>query len=154
MAFNPSDVVNLTAFIGLSIATYTIFYLGKMIHPNKGVGVNLLTLALGVNMIGLSHLFRIWLDVSTSPLVIITVATGTVFLSVGVIWVFYEKSIEMTNLRKREEQIKEVIARLKDKYYQQELSEEDLKSAYSSLLRELAEIEVRITDHHSEKKKF
>lgn len=151
--YNMASFVNLLAFLGLTIATYTIFYFGKAMNQTaKGVSFNLFTLALGINLIGLSHLFRIWLDASTSPLIIITVATGAVFLSVGVIWVFYEKSVEISSLRRRHEEIKEVISNLKEKYYQQELSEEDLKNAYSGLLRELAEIEVKMMDRHSEKK--
>lgn len=149
LQYDISDLVNLLAFLGLTVATYTIFYFGRMTNQSKSVSFNLFTLALGINLIGLSHLFRIWLDASTSPLIIITVASGAVFLSAGVIWVFYEKGMEISNLRKREEDIRAVISRLKDKYYQQELSEEDLKSAYSGLLRELAEIEVRLVNHKS-----
>ena len=67
--------------------------------------------------------------------------------------VFYEKGGEIYNLRRREEEIKSVIGKLKDKYYQQELSEEDLKGAYSELLRELAEIEVKLMNHKTTEKK-
>lgn len=144
MVLSVTTVVNLLAFLGLTVATYTIFYLGRMMNPNKGIGVNLFTLALGINFIGLSHLFRIWLDVSTSPLVLILVAIGSVLMSSGVIWVFYEKGREIYNLKKQEKEVKSVIANLKEKYYKQELSEEELKYVYSSLLKELAEIEVKL----------
>lgn len=146
--YDVADLVNLLAFLGLTIATYTIFYFSKMINQ-RGVSLNLFTLALGINLIGLSHLFRIWLDVNTSALIIITVALGAILLSTGVIWVFYEKGTELSNLRRREGEIKSIITKLKEKYYQQELAEEDLKSAYSGLLRELAEIEVRLANHKS-----
>lgn len=53
--------------------------------------------------------------------------------------------MEISKLRKREEEIKSVITKLKDKYYRQEMSEEDLKNAYSGLLRELAEVEVKLS---------
>jgi len=145
LQYDVADLVNLFAFLGLTIVTYTIFYFTK-ISNQKGISLNLFTLALGINLIGLSHLFRIWLDASTSPLIIITVAAGAVFLSTGVIWVFYEKGMEISNLRRREEEIKSVITRLKNKYYKQELSEEDLKSAYFGLIRELAEIEVKLSE--------
>lgn len=149
--YSVADLVNLLAFLGLTIATYTIFYFSKTVNQARGVSVNLFTLALGINLIGLSHLFRIWLDLATSPLIVITVAVGAVFLSVGVIWVFYEKGMELSGLRRREGEIKSIIAKLKDKYYQQELSEGDLKNAYSGLLRELAEIEVRLANHETKK---
>ncbi len=151
--YNLADLINLLAFAGLTIATYTIFYFGKTMNlSTRGVSFSLFTLALGINFIGLSHLFRIWLDVSASPLILITVAAGAVFLSIGVVWVFYEKSMETSNLKKREEEIKQIIFNLKQKYYQQEMSEEDLKTAYSGLLRELAEIEVKLVDHNLKSK--
>jgi len=143
--FTVPNFINLLAFIGLTIATYTIFYFGKTMSP-KGIGTNLFTLALGINLIGLSHLFRIWLDILTSPLVLILVATGAMFLSTGIIWVVYEKSMEINNLKKREREINSTIAKLKEKYYQKELSEEDLKVLYSNLMKELTEIEVGLTE--------
>lgn len=145
LPYDVSDIVNLFAFAGLTIATYTVFYFGRMMNPDKGISVNLFTLALGINLIGLSHLFRIWLDVSTSPLILVLVAVGSAFLSAGVIWVFYEKAVEMRNLRRREVEINSVIADLKERYYRKELSEEDLKAIYSNLLKELAEIQVKLS---------
>lgn len=145
------NLVNILAFIGLTISTYTIFYFGRTLSRNRSVSFSLFTLALGLNFIGLSYLFRIWLELSASPLVLLTVAIGSIFLSAGVIWVFYEKSTEMSVLKKREENIKSVISKLKEKYYQQELSEEDLKTTYSELLKELAEIEVEVADQSKPK---
>ena len=137
------NLVNFLAFVGLTIATYTIFYFGKSL-VSKGVSINLFMLALGVNLVGLSHLFRIVLDTNTNLLILTTVGAGSFFMSTGLIWVFYEKRMEISRLKKREEEINSVISRLKDKYYQQGLSEEDLKASYSDLLRELAEIEVKL----------
>ena len=142
--YTVATFVNLLAFLGLTIATYTIFYFGKAMNPDKGIGVNLFTLALGINLIGLSHLFRIWLDVSTSPLILILVTVGAIFLSTGVVWVFHEKSTEISRLKRREKEINSVIAKLKEKYYQKELAEEDLKALYSNLMRELAEIDIKL----------
>lgn len=142
--FTISNFVNLLAFLALTIATYTIFYFGRMMNLTKGVGLNLFTLSLGINLIGLSYLFRIWLESTTSPIILIMVASGAVFMAIGVIWVFYEKGVELSNLKRRENEIKSIIAKLKEKYYQQELSEGELKNVYSELLRELAEIEVKI----------
>ena len=147
--FDLPTLVNILAFIGLTIATYTIFIFGRSLDQGKGIRINLFTLALGINLIGLSHLFRVFLDSTTSPIILSTIGLGALFMSTGVIWVFYERSREVSRLQKREFEIKSIIARLKDKYYQQELSEEDLKTAYSGLLRELAEIEVRLNSKES-----
>lgn len=144
--FDAADLVNLLAFLGLTIATYTIFYFGRMMHQSKEVSISLFTLALGINLIGLSHLFRIWLDAYTSPVILIMISVGSVFLSAGIIWVFYEKSMEISDLKRREMEIKSVIGKLKEKYYKKELSEEELKSVYSNLLEELAEVEVKLSE--------
>ncbi len=141
-----SNFVNIFAFLGLTVATYTIFYLGRMMNPTKGIGLNLFTLALGINFIGLSYLLRIWVGVSTSPIILVLVAIGSTLLSTGVIWVFYEKSMEISNLKRREREINSVIAKVKERYYKQELSEEELKSIHSNLLKELAEIEVKLSE--------
>ncbi|MBI2543115.1 MAG: hypothetical protein HYW24_02940 [Candidatus Aenigmarchaeota archaeon] len=139
--YDVNTFVNLFAFFGLTVATYTVFYFGRTISW-KGVPLDLFTLALGINLIGLSYLLRVWTP--TSPLINVTIAIGSAFLLIGVVWVFNGKSLDVSHLKKREEEIKSVIAKLKENYYQQELSEEDLKKAYSQLLRELAEIEVKL----------
>ncbi|MBI1978793.1 MAG: hypothetical protein HYS62_01880 [Candidatus Aenigmarchaeota archaeon] len=140
-----ADFINILAFVGMTTATYTIFYIGRSMSA-KGIGLNMFTLALGINLIGLSHLFRVWLDVSTSPLILMLVATGSVFLSAGIIWVIYDKATEISRLKGRGKEINSVIADLKERYYKKELSEEDLQSAYSNLMREMAEIEVKLKE--------
>ena len=146
LELNPTILVNILAFVGLTVATYTIFWFGRMMNASKEISISLFTLAMGINLIGISHLLRIWLDANTSPLILVTIAVGSALMSTGVIWVFSEKSSEITRLEKREDEIKSVIARLKDKYYDRELSEADLKGAYSELMKELIEIEVRLAN--------
>jgi len=144
MAFDIGDFVNLMAFLGLTVATYTIFFFSKLIDQ-KRISVNLFTLALGISLIGLSHLLRIWLDTAESPVILITVATGAAFTATGVIWVLYEHGMEISNLKRRHEEIETIIRKLKDKYYKQEISEKELEEAYSSLLKEMTEIEVKLS---------
>ena len=144
MAFDIGDFVNLMAFLGLTVATYTIFFFSKLIDQ-KRISVNLFTLALGISLIGLSHLLRIWLDTAESPVILITVATGAAFTATGVIWVLYEHGMEISNLKRRHEEIETIIRKLKDKYYKQEISEKQLEEAYSSLLKEMTEIEVKLS---------
>ncbi len=149
IAIDIPDIVNLFAFSGLTAATYTIFYLGGLISPK--VSVNMFSLAVGVNLIGISHLFRMWLDQDTSPVVTVTVAAGSIFTVTGIVWVFYENVIRLSNLKRRSGEIKEVISNLKDKYYRQEISEKELEATYSGLLKELAEIEVELSQVKSKK---
>lgn len=140
-----ADYVNILAFLGLTIATYIVFFFGR--NENKrGVSFNVFTLSLGINLIGLSHLFRIWLD-STSALLMVTITGGAILMLLGVTWVFYDKKTEASRLKRREREINSIIKNLKEKYYQQDLSEDELKIAYSGLLTELAEIEVKLAQN-------
>ncbi|MBI2545175.1 MAG: hypothetical protein HYW22_01075 [Candidatus Aenigmarchaeota archaeon] len=148
IGFTAANIVNFLAFFGLTIATYTIFYFGKSMG-SKNVSINLFMLALGINLIGLSHLFRIFFDTETPIILLATIAAGAFFMSMGMIWVFYEKGTEVSRMKRREEDINSIISTLKDKYYQQGLNEDDLKKAYSGLLNELAEIEVKLNSSKS-----
>lgn len=150
VAIDLPDIVNLIAFSGLTAATYTIFYLGGLISP-KRVSINMFSLAVGINLIGISHLFRMWLDQDTSPVITTTVAVGSTFTVIGIVWVFYENVIRTSNLKRRAAEIKAVISNLKDKYYRQEISEKELENTYSGLLKELAEIEVELGQAKSKK---
>lgn len=144
LQYNIPDFVNLLAFLGLTITTYTIFYFGRIAGQEKRVSLDIFILGLGINLIGISYLFRMWLDDPNSPVIVMTVAAGTVILSVGVIWVFYRKDLEISNLKKREKHIKSMIARLRMRYYKQELSEEHLKVIYPKMVKRLAEIEAKL----------
>jgi len=145
LTYDIADFVSFIAFLGLTITTYLLFYFGRLLGE-KGISVAIFTLALGINLIGLSHLFRIWVDAYTSPVIVMTVSAAVVFLSIGTIWTLYEKSLEISSLKKKEKQIKSMIGRLKKRYYKQELSEETLKAAHSNLIKELTEIEVRLNE--------
>jgi len=50
----------------------------------------------------------------------------------------------MADLKKRHDEVTSIIKNLKEKYYKQEISEEDLKSINVHLMKELAEIEVKL----------
>lgn len=141
---NLVNLVNIVVFIGLTLATYTVFYFSSKMSPGKKIGMNIFMLSLGINLIGLSHLFRLWEAGVQSPFITTTLTVGSIFTFFGIVTVFHEKTVEMTGLRKRQEEIKSIISALKEKYYQQEISEEELKSVHTSLLKELAEIEVKL----------
>ena len=47
-------------------------------------------------------------------------------------------------MKRKSKEIKEVMNYLKNKYYKQEISAEELKSLYSELMKELAETEVKM----------
>jgi uncharacterized membrane protein len=144
MAYDITTFVNIFAFVGMTITAYAIFYVARSIKQ-KNVGLNLVMLALGINFIGMSYLFRVWFGDSAFPFEMSLVGFGSLLLSIGVIWVFYEKGMEVQNLKRRENDIRGTIERLKEKYYRREISEEELESMHTDMLKELAEIEVKLS---------
>jgi uncharacterized membrane protein len=139
-----ADIVNLGVFFGLSISSYIMLYFFQKSSLEKKVTSSVFTLALGLNLIGLSNLFRIGIEHSLPFFNIITASLGTVCALAGVIMVFYERAYKIKDIQSRYEEVKAMISNLKEKYYKQEISEEDLKSIHAGLLRELAELEVKL----------
>ncbi len=142
--FGSTDIVNLGVFFGLSLSSYVMLYFSQKASLEKQVTSSVFTLAMGLNLIGLSSLFRIGTEYSLPVFNLVTASLGTVFAFAGVIMVFYERSYKVGDIKKRYDEVKAVISNLKEKYYKQEISEEDLKSVHSSLLKELAELEVKL----------
>jgi len=138
------DIVNLGVFFGLSISSYVMLYFSQRASLEKKVTSSVFTLALGLNMIGLSSLFRIGIERVLPFFNIITASLGTVCALAGVVMVFYERTYKIRDMKGRYEELKAVISNLKEKYYKQEISEEDLKYTHTSLLKELAELEVKL----------
>lgn len=146
LQLNLTDIVNLGVFFGLSVSSYIMFYFSQKGSTEKQISPSVLTLALGLNLIGLSNLFRIGIENTLPFFNIITASLGTLFSFAGVIMVFYEKSYKIRDIKRRYEEVKAVIKNLKEKYYKQEISEEDLKTVHSNLLKELAELEVKLKE--------
>jgi len=148
-----SDVANIGVFFGLCFSGYVVFYFSQKIDPGRQVTPSIFTLALGLNLIGISHLFRIGSEGALSSFVMLTALLGavtalfgSVFTFAGILVVFHQKSTQITNLKKRYEEIKAIMSNLKKKYYQQEISEEDLRTIHSTLVKELAELEVKMKE--------
>jgi hypothetical protein len=142
--FELVNIINVLTFLGLSMSAYVIFYLTKDLDPDKQVTTNVFMLAIGLNMIGLSHLFRVWSETALPSFIVVTLFLGTTLTFGGIVTTFYEKKIHARALGRKSKEIREVMSYLKEKYYKQELSAEELKSLYSELLKELAETEVKM----------
>jgi hypothetical protein len=138
------DIVDILIFFVLEYLCYLVFYFIQKLDPGKAVTPNLFLLSLGINLIGLSFLFRIGREVNTSNFVTISILSGSMAILVGGMLVYYRKSVQVADLKKRHEEVKSIIKNMKDKYYKQEISEDDLKSVNRGLMKELAEIEVKL----------
>ena len=140
-----SDIVNILIFFSMGISSYVIFYFSQRTNPHEQVTFSIFILALGLTMIGLSHLFRVGSD-SVHPFITISALLGGTFTFFGFGLVSHQQSLKIINLKRRQEEVRAVITNLKEKYYKQEISEEDLKSMQSILIKELAELEVKMRD--------
>lgn len=138
------NIVNFLTFAGLSMSAYIMFYLSKGLDPEKQVTTNIFLLAIGLNLIGLSHLFRVWSEATLPYFIVVTLFFGTFMTFTGIVTTFYEKRTEARALKRKSKEIKEVMEHLKKKYYKQEISEDELKSLSASLMKELAETEVKM----------
>jgi len=139
-----ADIVNLGVFFGLGLSSYIMLFLSQKASLEKKITSSVFTLSLGLNLIGLSSLFRIGIEHYLPIFNIITASVGTVCAFVGVIMVFYERAYKLKAIESRYEEVKSMISNLKEKYYKQEISEEDLRFTHASLLKELAELEVKL----------
>lgn len=150
--FGLETIVNVLIFLSLGLSSYIVFYFSQKFDPYKQVTVSVFILALGLNLIGLSHLFRIGTATAVQPLITFSALLGALFTFIGFILVFYKKSLQVINLKERYDEVNAIIANLKDKYYKQEISEEDLRTVHSGLLKELAELEVKMKKDAKPKK--
>jgi hypothetical protein len=65
--------------------------------------------------------------------------------------IYLEKVQDIELLQRRHKEIKAVMDRLQKKYFAHELDEKELKRLYAGLVKELAEIEVKMKENESEK---
>jgi len=140
------DIVYVIIFFTLEYLCYLIFFFIQKVDPEKSVTAGVFLLSLGINLVGFSFLFRIGSEPNISQFVTISILSGSFAILVGGITLYYRKSIQISDLRKRHEEVKSIIKNMKDKYYKQEISEEDLKTVNTKLMEELAEIEVKLEE--------
>ncbi|MEM7825772.1 MAG: hypothetical protein QW412_02860 [Candidatus Aenigmatarchaeota archaeon] len=135
--------INFASFVGLSFASLLIFYFGRLSNPKRQVSVSVFTLCLGLEFIALAHLFRVEIEPLAPNFIIITSLIGVIFTLTGSVSVLYS-AYEISNLKRRYEELKMMITTLREKYFKQEISEEDLKAVYANILKDLTEIEVKL----------
>ena len=151
--FGFGDAINILIFFSLGFSSYVIFYFSRKFNIVKQVTVSTFILALGINLIGLSHLFRIGIEVPGNVFIYISAIVGALCTLIGFILMTFETQVENMKMKQRYEELKLIISNLKEKYYRQEISEDDLKALNTGLIRELAELEVKLKDIIKEKPK-
>lgn len=131
----------ITFFVLCSVSiTWLIF--ARRIYPHS-LPLGWVTLAIGVYMYALARLSLI-LGLPVMAISSIELMAGALFV-IGDVLVLTQITEEFSSLRNRQNEIKSVMQNLKNKYFRREIDEEQLKKLYSDLVKELAEIEVKMT---------
>lgn len=141
--------VDLFIFFSYVIMSSFLLYIGKLIHYKKKISLPWIVLALGLLFSSLNFIVGLGgTYVLARPVIwYLFSLIGSVCLLEGFVLVFLERVFGVSMLRARELEIREVIDYLKKRYYEKEISEEDLKRLHAELLHQLAEVNVKLKKH-------
>ena len=153
MALLPVETTTL-----MSVATFATFvllggiliYLGRSTDPEKKIKLPWINLALGVVMSGAgfflesTRLLQYLVEDTIILSAFLLIITGTVLTFISITILYTSRTTELSILRDREDHIKKIMKKLRDKYFARELEEDELKKMHADLVKEMAEIEVRL----------
>ncbi len=151
--------IDLFIFFSYIVMTSFLVYIGKIVSYQKKLTLPWIMIAGGLLFISLNIFVEIVGTVTQlyiTPRPVLWYAfnvIASIALIVGFAAVMVEKQVEISNLRKRQLEIKDIMQYLKEQYYKKELGEDELRKLYADLVAQLAEIEVKIKRLEKEKKK-
>lgn len=142
--------VDLFIFFSYLVMAFFLLYIGKYVSVQRKITLPWVILSIGFLFSSLNIFIEI-VGIVTQIYILprpvlwyVFNSIGSIALIVGFASVMVERQLEISILRKRQIEIKDIMQYLKDEYYKKELSEEDLRRFYADLVEHLAEIEVRI----------
>ena len=143
-------VINFVAFAAFVAIGGLLLYLGRTMGPNKKITFPWINLSFGTMLIGVNYLIQAVFATEISG--DFTIAISSYLLIIGgaalsftsFLILYVERSNEVKTLADRQDDLREIMARLKKKYLSRELPEEDLRKLDTDIVRELAEIEVKL----------
>jgi hypothetical protein len=152
--------MNLAAFAAFSIIGGLQIYVGRSSsRAGKGFSFPWINMSFGTFLIGLNYLIQAIFTSGVTDNPTITISSyllilGGAALSFTSFFILYtESSDETRKLKEREEELKEIMDRLKKKFLSRELPEEEMKKLDTDIVRELAEIEVKLDKINRNKNK-
>lgn len=151
--------VDLFIFFSYLVMAGFLLYVGKNVSAQKKITLPWIIVSIGLLFTSL-NLFVEIVGAVTEIYVIprpvlwyIFNMIGSIALIIGFASIVVERQFEITNLKRRRLEIKDIMDYLKERYYKKEISEEDLRKLYSDLVEQLAEIEVKIKNLDKKKEK-
>jgi len=147
---NLALFIDLFVFFSYIVMAVFLLYIGKSVNQKNKITLSWIILAIGLLFSSLNLFVEIVGSVTgfyilPRPVLWYVFNTiGSIALIIGFASVMLERQLELSILRKRQLEIKDVMQYLKDQYYKKEIDEEHLRRLYAGLVEQMAEIEVKI----------
>lgn len=145
-----SVAINLAAFAAFVTVGIVLLYIGKTTHPEKKLSFPWVNLVFGTLLMGANYLVQAIFStqISGDPTIAISsyllIIGGAALSFTSFLILYVERSNEANILRERQNDLKEIMSRLRKKFLSREIPEEDIRKIDTDLVRELAEIEVKL----------
>lgn len=145
-----SMAINFAAFVAFLIIGGILMYLGRTLHPDKKISLPWINLAFGTFLIGINYLIQAVFatQIIGDPSIIISsyllIVGGAALSFTSFVILYVERSNEASVLKERQEELKEIMNRLRKRFLSRELPEENMRKIDTDIVRELAEIEVKL----------
>jgi len=150
--------IDLFIFFAYVIASTFIIYIGRKINYEKKITLSWIVLATGFLFISVNLLIEVaglivGSYTTTKPVFWYLInMLGSIFILIGFAMSLFEKIVDISILKKRKIEIRQIMDYLDEKYRKRELTEEDLRKMYSKMVEELAEVEVKLKGLEKKKK--
>lgn len=133
---------NVFTFIIFTIVTAIILYFGKTTYPKK-IPRSWFIFASSFQIYAFAILFEIFSIGNTIGKTLLQFIAG-IQIILGLILVLTQERRELLILRRRQDDIRALMEKLKEKFLRRQIMEEDVRKLYSTLQMELAEIELKL----------
>lgn len=143
-------LMNLAAFVAFVVVGGLQIYMGRSTSPQRKITFPWINLALGTFMIGINYLIQAIFPAQTAvdPTIGISsyllVIGGAALSFTSFLILYMERSNEAKTLRDRQDDLHQIMDRIRKKFLSRELPEDEMRKIDTDLVRELAEIEVKL----------
>ncbi len=143
-------LMNLAAFLAFVVVGGLQIYMGRSTNPEKKITFPWINLAFGTFLIGVNYLMQALFPTQTS--IDPTVGVSSYLLVIGgaalsltsFIILYMERTNEARTLRERQDDLHQIMDRIRKKFLSRELPEDEMRKIDTDIVRELAEIEVKL----------
>lgn len=143
-------LMNLVAFLAFVVVGGLQIYMGRSTNPEKKITFPWINLAFGTFLIGVNYPMQALFPTQTS--IDPTVGVSSYLLVIGgaalsltsFIILYMERTNEARTLRERQDDLHQIMDRIRKKFLSRELPEDEMRKIDTDIVRELAEIEVKL----------